>query len=164
VAEAQPAGLVIRRAVDDDFDALVALDWSSAVHHAAIDPAAYQLPDRDAATAFLAQRLADPHREVLVAVVDGAVVGTVDVTITEPPRQGSIHRPIRTADLGISVLEGRRRQGIGRALMNAAEEWARRRGADRVVLDMSAANAGALAFYRALGYVDHELVLRRSLD
>lgn len=164
MAEAVPAGLVIRPVTDDDFEALVALDRSSALYHAGIDPEAYQLPDRDASVAFLERRLADPNRQVLVAVVDGAVVGMVDVTIVHDPRPGSIHRPIRTADLGITVLDRWRRRGIGRALMVAAEESARQRGAARMVLDMSVSNLDALQFYRALGYVDHELLLRRTLD
>jgi ribosomal protein S18 acetylase RimI-like enzyme len=164
VPDGASADIVIRPVTDDDFDALVALDWASAVHHAAVDPEAYQLPDREASVAFLRRRLADPAREVLVAVADGAVVGMVDVTIVDEPSPGSIVRPVRTADLGISVLERWRRRGIGRRLMTAAEESARRRGAGRMILDMSAANAGALLFYRALGYVDHELVLQRTLD
>jgi ribosomal protein S18 acetylase RimI-like enzyme len=156
--------IVIRPGTEGDFDALVALDWSSAVHHAAIDPEAYQLPDPDASIEFLRRRLADPAREVFVADADGTVVGMVDVTIIDEPRAGSIHRSVRTADLGISVLSGWRRRGIGRRLMAAAEGSARRRGATRIVLDMSAANAAALQFYRALGYVDHEMVLRRTLS
>jgi hypothetical protein len=32
-----------------------------------------------------------------------------------------------------------------------------------MILDMSAANTEALRFYRSLGYVEHELVLRRTL-
>jgi GNAT superfamily N-acetyltransferase len=163
VADVAPAGIEIRPATDGDFEALVALDWSSAAHHAGIDPEAYQLPDPDASAAFLRHRLADPRREVLVAIVDGSVVGMVDVTLLDEPRAGSIHRPIPTADLGISVLEAWRRRGVGRALMIAAEVSARRRGAHRMILDMSAANVDARRFYEALGYVDHELVLRRSL-
>jgi GNAT superfamily N-acetyltransferase len=164
MADAARLDIEIRPATDLDFDALVDLDWSSAVHHAAVDPEAYQRPDREASMAFLDERLDDPRREVLVAVVDGTVVGMVDVTLVYAPRPGSIHRPIPTADLGISVLEGWRRRGVGRALMAAAEASARRRGAVRMILDTSAANVDALRFYRALGYVDHELVLRRPLD
>jgi ribosomal protein S18 acetylase RimI-like enzyme len=163
VADVTPAGIEIRPATDGDFEALAELDWSSAVHHARIDPEAYQLPDREAAVAFLKERFDDPRREVLVATVEGAVVGMVDVTLVDDPRPGSIHRSIPTADLGISVLEAWRRRGIGRALMNAAEASARRRGADRMILDMSAANEDALRFYQALGYQDHERLLRRSL-
>lgn len=163
MADVVPAGIEVRPATDRDFEALVALDSLSAVHHAVIDPEAYQLPDREASVAFLRQRLADPRREVLVAIIEGSVVGMVDVTLVDAPRAGSIHRPIPTADLGISVLQAWRRRGVGRALMAAAEASARRRGADRMILDMSAANLDALAFYRAMGYVDHELLLRRSL-
>lgn len=163
MADVERPGIDIRPATDHDFEALADLDLSSAAHHAQADPEAYQLPDRDECADFLRQRLADPNREVYVAVIGGQVVGMVDVTIVDGPRPGSIHRPIRTADLGISVLEGWRRRGVGRALMAAAETSARRRGAVRMILDMSAANADALRFYRALGYVDHELVLRRSI-
>jgi ribosomal protein S18 acetylase RimI-like enzyme len=162
-AAAPADDVVIRPATDADFDALVELDWSSAVHHVDLDPEYYRLPDRDALTAFLRRRLADPGREVIVAVVAGAVVGMVDVTLADEPDPGSIIRPVRTADLGISVLDGWRGRGIGRALMAAAEQSARRRGARQVVLDMSSANAEALRFYRSLGYVTHGLLLRRPI-
>lgn len=163
MADAAPAGLVIRPATDDDFDAMVELDWSSAVYHVGLDPESYELPDREALASFLGQRLADADRQMLLAFVDGTVVGMVDIVVVDDPRPGSIIRPIRTADLGISVLEGWRRRGIGRALMAAAEESARRRGAGRMVLDMSAANVDALRFYRSLGYVEYGLLLRRTL-
>jgi ribosomal protein S18 acetylase RimI-like enzyme len=154
---------VIRRATSAHFEVLVELDRSSGVHHAALDPGNYRLPDREAMAAFLRRRLADPDREVFVAVVGGVVVGMVDVTMIEDPDPGSIVRPVRTADLGISVLDGWQRQGIGRALMAAAEQSARRRGAGQVVLDMLAANADALRFYHSLGYEIHGLLLRRAL-
>ena len=157
------AEVVVRPAIEADFQALVALDWSSAVHHVGLDPEFYRLPDRANVAAFLRRRLADPAREVLVAVADGEVVGMVDVTIAEPPDRGSIVRPIPTADLGISVLDGWRGRGIGGLLMTAAEELARRRGARQVVLDMSSANAGALRFYESLGYAPHGLLLRRRI-
>ena len=163
-AAAPAADAVIRPATDADFDALLELDWSSAVYHAGLDPEVYRVPDQDAVAAFLRRRLADPGREVLVAEVAGTVVGMVDVTMAEEPDPGSILSPVPTADLGISVLEGWRRRGIGRALMAAAEQSARRRGARQVVLDMSSANADALRFYRSLGYVTRELVLRRPMD
>ena len=164
MADVAPPGLVIRPAIADDFEDLVELDWSSAAHHVSIDPEFYQLPDREASAAFLRRRLADPNRQVLVAVVDGAVVGMVEVVLVDDPRPGSIIRPVRTADLGISVLDDWRRKGIGRALMAAAEASARQRGASRMVLDMSAANVDALQFYRSLGYVEHGRLLRRTLD
>ena len=156
-------GVVVRPATDADFEALVELDRSSALHHVALDPEFYRLPDRADIAAFLRRRLADAAREVIVAVAGDEVVGMVDVTIADDPDPGSIVRPVRTADLGIGVLDGWRKRGIGRALMAAAEESARRRGAEQIVLDMSSANADALRFYESLGYVTHGLLLRRSI-
>jgi ribosomal protein S18 acetylase RimI-like enzyme len=163
VADDAAAAILVRRSRPEDRDALVELDLASAAHHAALEPETYRLPDRAAVAAFLDRRLSDPAREVLVAVVDGAVVGMVDVTLVEPPDPGSILRPILTADLGISVLAPWRGSGVGRALMAAAEASARARGAEQIVLDMAASNTGALRFYRRLGYADHGLLLRRRL-
>lgn len=157
------ADVVVRARRGDDLEALIDLDLASARHHAAIDPKSYLVPDRDAAAAFLERRLADPEREILVAEVDGRVVGAVDVTMLAPGDPGSIVRPIPTADLGISVAEDWRDRGIGHLLMAAAEVNARGRGAALMILDMSAANEGALRFYRGLGYREHSLVLRRSI-
>jgi len=155
--------ILVRARRADDFEALVDLDLASARHHASIDPDSYLVPDRQAVAAFLERRLADPDREVLVAEVDGEVVGAVDITLVRPREPGSIVRPIPTADLGISVAEGWRDRGIGHALMAAAEANARARGAERMILDMSSANEGALRFYRGLGYSEHGSLLRRSL-
>jgi ribosomal protein S18 acetylase RimI-like enzyme len=157
------APVTIRAARPADFDALVGLDWSSAVHHAGIDPEFYLVPERALITEFLRRRLSDPDREVLVAEADGAVVGMVDVTLAEDPDPGSIVRPVPTADIGISVLEDWRGRGVGHALMAAAEAAALSRGARRIILDMSSANVGALRFYRSLGYAEYGLLLRREL-
>lgn len=153
----------VRPATDEDVDALLELDLDSARHHVALDPELYRLPPREAVADFLRRRRRDPAREALVAVVDGRVVGVVEVRIAEAPDPGSIVRPIPTADLGISVAEGWRGQGIGEALMAAAETSARRRGAVQMVLDMHVANEGALRFYHRLGYREHGLLLRRAL-
>ncbi len=147
----------------DDLEALVELDLSSARHHASIDPEHYLVPDRDDVRAFLERRLADPDRAVLVAEVDGRVVGAVDITMVGPRDPGSIVRPIPTADLGISVAEDWRDRGIGHTLMVAAEANARGRGAERMILDMSTANEGALRFYHGLGFREYGHLLLRSL-
>jgi GNAT superfamily N-acetyltransferase len=156
--------VTIRPSCPDDFDALVELDLASARHHAAIDPELYHVPDRAAVAAFLGRRLSDLDGEVLVAEADGVVVGMVGMALLAPPDPGSIIRPVRTVDLGISVAEAWRGRRVGHALMAAAEAWARQRGAERIVLDMAAANDGALRFYERLGYRQHGRLLRRTLD
>jgi GNAT superfamily N-acetyltransferase len=56
--------------------------------------------------------------------------------------------------------EGR---GVGRALMAAAETWARERGALRVALDVFATNHAARAFYERIGYLEDSLTLSKQL-
>jgi ribosomal protein S18 acetylase RimI-like enzyme len=51
----------------------------------------------------------------------------------------------------LGVKEPHRRQGVATALMHAAAQEARRRGATRLCLTVEKSNAGAIAFYERLG-------------
>ncbi len=62
------------------------------------------------------------------------------------------------------VIETARRQGIARALMNAASDWAKAQGADRLDLETARDNAPGQALYRDLGYELDEIFLKFSLD
>ena len=62
------------------------------------------------------------------------------------------------------VIEAARRQGIARALMNTASEWAKAQGADRLDLETARDNAPGQALYRDLGYQLDEIFLKFSLD
>jgi ribosomal-protein-alanine N-acetyltransferase len=54
--------------------------------------------------------------------------------------------------LNVATAIEARRLGVGRALMGAAEEAGRARGARLSTLEVRRSNAPALALYRALGY------------
>lgn len=54
--------------------------------------------------------------------------------------------------LTVSVVPEARRAGLGRALLAASEEGARRAGAVRLFLEVGAANAPARALYTGAGY------------
>src|SRR5207244_3310078 len=56
-----------------------------------------------------------------------------------------------------------RRQGVGRRLLEFVETRARERGADRLVLTTGLKNVDAGRFYRALGFEDHALAMKKSL-
>ena len=62
------------------------------------------------------------------------------------------------------VIEAARQQGIARALMNAASEWAKAQGADRLDLETARDNVPGQALYRDLGYELDEVFLKFSLD
>lgn len=60
---------------------------------------------------------------------------------------------VDVADLHRIVVDGRhRRRGLARALLAEGSDWARGRGADRMLLEVRHGNAAALAFYEASGF------------
>ena len=58
----------------------------------------------------------------------------------------------------LAVAPGGRRQGLGGAMMAAAEAWLRERGAPKIQLMVREDNADALAFYEALGLERQKVV------
>jgi GNAT superfamily N-acetyltransferase len=54
----------------------------------------------------------------------------------------------------LAVVPGRRGTGVGRALLAAVEEQARRRGCCKLTLEVQDANARARALYAAFGFED----------
>ena len=52
-----------------------------------------------------------------------------------------------------------RRQGLGRAMMEACEVWARERGVPKIQLMVRAGNLATIGFYRALGYQQEDTVV-----
>ncbi len=57
----------------------------------------------------------------------------------------------------IAVLSGHRGQGIGQALLNAAEDYARARGCCKLTLEVLSGNAPAMASYKRFGFEQYEL-------
>jgi GNAT superfamily N-acetyltransferase len=136
--------------LDADLDALAAI-LHAAVHDGA--GVSFVVPfSVDDARRFWTDRVVpavrDRSRRVLVARLDGRIVGTVQLDLPWPPNQP--HR----ADVGkLLVHPDARRRGIARALMHALEDLARAEGRTLLTLD-TVTGAPSEALYRALGYVE----------
>jgi ribosomal protein S18 acetylase RimI-like enzyme len=63
----------------------------------------------------------------------------------------------------LAVAERASRRGIGRALVAAADAWARDHGLRHLTLHTGAFNAGARGFYAALGFAEEEVRLTRPI-
>jgi putative acetyltransferase len=86
------------------------------------------------------------HAAVLVAETVEGIVGRL--SISRDPHPASRH----VADLGLMVAHDARRRGVGRSLMEAAEDWARDVGVSKIELHVFPYNAPAIALYEGLGY------------
>lgn len=86
------------------------------------------------------------YAAVLVAELDGHIVGRLSIGRDSHPASEHV------ADVGVMVADGYRRQGIGRALMESAEAWAKSVGVRKIELHVFPHNESALALYERLGY------------
>jgi ribosomal protein S18 acetylase RimI-like enzyme len=62
------------------------------------------------------------------------------------------------------VAEHASRRGIGRALVDAADTWARDHGLAHLTLHTGSYNTSARAFYAALGFAEEEVRLTRQVS
>jgi ribosomal protein S18 acetylase RimI-like enzyme len=130
----------VRRAAVGDAAALAAIDeatWSSLM-----TPAPALPPGR----AFFAETAPD---DVLVAEADGLVVGYVHLSNPTPLEANRHVLEIR----GLAVTPRCQRTGVGRALLDAAVDEARRRGCRKLRLRVLVTNVAARALYDAAGFV-----------
>jgi len=97
--------------------------------------------------ARLSTILARPDDQFFVAEHSGQAVGWLHATICR-----YVEADPFVVIGGLVVDSNHRRQGIGRMLMERAEQWAGERGCSIVRLSSSAGRAGAHRFYEKIGY------------
>ena len=125
---------------------------------------------------------AEEHAQELVSILDGKAPGLmplIEFVAEEPsgPLVGFAEVGLRSladgCDLshavgyleGWYVIESHRERGIGRKLLHAAEEWARKQGCVEMASDALLANALSQRVHQALGYqeVDRCVRYRKTL-
>jgi GNAT superfamily N-acetyltransferase len=94
----------------------------------------------------VSSRVALGKAVLLVAWLDGEMVGTVQLHLDMPQNQPHVAEMQK-----LMVVPGARRRGVGRALMRRAEQAARGIGRRMLILDTSAGSA-AEALYRRTGW------------
>lgn len=99
---------------------------------------------------FLKEKAESENEIELIAVVEGAVVGTAGIEAI-----GAKYKVRHRAELGISVAKDFWGLGIGQALMAACVECARAAGFFQLELNVVAENARAISMYQKAGFVEY---------
>ncbi|HSN73330.1 MAG TPA: GNAT family N-acetyltransferase [Steroidobacteraceae bacterium] len=125
----------------------------------------YASPLQDSYYAAFEAIDADPNNELIVAEIDGRVVGTLQLTFIPGMTYGGSWRALIEA---VRVDRSVRSMGIGRKLITWAVEQAAHRGCRMVQLTSNKARSDAIRFYESIGFVaSHEglkLHLPRAAD
>ena len=126
-----------------------------------LDPERFQVPDAAGLAEWMEESWTLRQGEAQfdrVASLDGQVVGMISAVLHEPldtaPRQLMRELGLRRLMVNaLSVHTAHWRRGIGRQLLQAAESWARSRGAHLVVLDTDIHSPVSIPFYEQhMGY------------
>ena len=106
----------------------------------------------DAHWRWLNQQLAECGGAFLVAESEGGPIGHACVLVNVRPDEPDEGPQPSARLLEVYVREAARGHGVGRRLVQAAEQFARDAGASTIQLGVTAGNAPARALYESMGY------------
>jgi GNAT superfamily N-acetyltransferase len=142
-------------------------------HYAEIIPEVIQEPDFEGLVDWFEQGIAETRGKDtlwLVAEDNGHVIGVIEAAIAQPAPDArwQLQRDLSRVRLvinALAVVEGQRRNGVGTALMEAAEAWGREKGATVAVTDTNLSSSLSVPFYeRRMSYRRQAVILRKTLQ
>ena len=125
------SGIVVREARQSDLDAIARLENES-------------FESDRVSRRSLREFLRAKHRPVIAATIDDEIAGYALVSL----RKGA--RAVRIYSLAVAARFARR--GVGRALMQACEAYARRHRCEALTLEVRYDNKSAIALYQSCGF------------
>lgn len=156
-------GVVIRPASTEDIEALCRLYGEFHEFHVRIVPDRLRSLEGSGNNSELISSLkkimGSDESAIFVAEVEGKTTGLAEVYLREDKANPAVvsHRYGHLQSL--LVTDDLRKQGTGKKLVDAAETWAKEKGATEMRLDIWEFPEGPLRFYEKLGY----RTLRRTL-
>ena len=122
---------------------LLARESSRYLNH---PPSFFDALTDDAQATFLANACAHPRNVMIAAWLDGAVIGTADVTCSGSSFAAHV------GEVGLGVLAPFQRLGVGRALTDALIAAATAAGITNLLLRVRTFNEPAIRLYEQLGF------------
>lgn len=104
-------------------------------------------------------RFGDDHHTLIAESPDGTITGFIGLVVVPVYEYSAPVGYILALSVG-SAFQG---QGIGKALVTAAEDWFRDRGAHDIRVNSGLHREGAHRFYESLGYQKTGLRFRKAM-
>lgn len=101
------------------------------------------------------KQLDSKREQVFVADIDGTVAGFIHIEL-----YNVVYCEKGSNLLGLAVSSDYRKNGIGRALLEKAEEWAKNNGSKWIRLNSGDSRKDAHRFYRGHGYDNEKKQIR----
>jgi ribosomal protein S18 acetylase RimI-like enzyme len=145
--------IIVRSAIERDYQDVCRLFEEGDALHSEVVPQVFRKPVGPTRTEeFFSSLLQDENGILFVAEFRKQVVGLVHVFLRESSDM-PIMVPRKYAYIGdLVVSEKHRRQGIGEALMNQAQNWAVQRKVFQLELNVWDFNRHAINLFKKLGY------------
>ena len=106
---------------------------------------------------LLPQGVATPGHDIFVALVDGDEVGVLWL-FTDPTAATS-----ESFVYDIEIVEGRRGEGLGRALLEAAEAWCADHSVATLRLHVFGHNETAISLYESSGFETTDITMAKQI-
>ena len=154
--------IIVRRGTVDDAETIAGFALQLFAQHRAYDPDRFaRLSDPDGAAWFYGNQTNAPDAAILVAEIDGEIVGFAYLQYEERNYADLLENAARLHDL--YVAENARGTGTGKRLMEAAIETGRKFGADKMILSVAAKNEVAREFFDHAGFETKMVEMMLSL-
>ncbi|MCH2044681.1 MAG: GNAT family N-acetyltransferase, partial [Saprospiraceae bacterium] len=108
----------------------------------------FEVGERSTTPFQVASNLATGQQTIFIAELAGRMVGQLSLNLK---KEKCLEH---SASLGIVILKAYWGQGLGRLLLDYADEWANDQGVSRLEVEVMAVNDRATAFFLQNGYVE----------
>jgi GNAT superfamily N-acetyltransferase len=148
------SGIEVRPAIKADYPSLLSIMAEIERQHVDALPQIFRASPQNECVKMLDEILADNDAVLLVAEKNGEVIGYINLCYKKFGDDAMLVPRYYVGIRDLAVARKHHRSGAGSVLMQAAENWARERGAATLELNVWDFNSGAFAFYQEMGFSD----------